>query len=148
MKNDAISATLPAGTYWIGDPCYSVPKDDWDDLLNVSDYFGCGGFGTRNTPPKGVYTFRGMPIAGFNTAYGDGVYEDEQGNRYPVAAGLIGAVPVAYAVSNPVGCRKVTFITPVTVSVDGNGLIRIGDITINTGDDEEFESEESEFSYV
>lgn len=133
MRFCNVEAILPAGTYWVGDPCYCVPDDHWDDLLNVSDFFGCGGFGTRNTLPKGVYNFRGVPILAFNTAYGDGVYEDDEGRKYPVDAGLIGAVPVSYAKSNPFGCHKMTFIVPTKVS-NVDGVITIGDIVINTND--------------
>lgn len=27
--------TLPAGKYWIGDPCYAIPDSDWDDFLDI-----------------------------------------------------------------------------------------------------------------
>ena len=30
-------ATLPAGTYWIGDPCYFVPDELWMEYLEANN---------------------------------------------------------------------------------------------------------------
>lgn len=72
---------LPAGTYFIGDPCYCFDKS-WSKVLNETDYY--------SEPYK---TDKGISMA-FNTAYGDGLYEDWFGGRYPVDAGLIGATDI------------------------------------------------------
>ena len=81
---------LPAGKYYIGDPCYVVPDEHWTD----GDDF-CDQLFSNNSPeaPANIMIL-GHPIQAQNTAHGDGVYDDNIGNSYPVDAGLIGAVPV------------------------------------------------------
>jgi len=32
------TARVPAGTYWIGDPCYTIPTDEWMEWLDAADY--------------------------------------------------------------------------------------------------------------
>lgn len=72
---------FPAGTYYIGDPCYAFQGNDWDSILDESDYFATGN------------KTRDIMWAG-STAHGDGTYTDQFGNEYPVDAGLIGIMPI------------------------------------------------------
>lgn len=75
---------VPAGKYFLGDPCYAVPDRLWDKLLGSCRFFAdCVG------------EVEGHKVLGFGTAHGDGVYEDQFGNEFPVDAGLIGLVPEA-----------------------------------------------------
>lgn len=76
-----MNATLPPGRYYIGDPCY-VFDESWDDVLTATDFFD-----------KNVQTFRGVPVFGHSTAYGDGAYHGSNGREYGVDAGLLGAIP-------------------------------------------------------
>jgi hypothetical protein len=76
---------VPAGTYFLGDPCYAVPDALWDALLQSCDYFQSRPIGEVN----------GHKVLGFNTKYGDGTYVDQDGNEFGVDAGLIGLVPEA-----------------------------------------------------
>lgn len=69
-----------AGTYYIGDPCYAFQGENWDKILNETDFFETG------KVHNGIW-------AG-STAYGDGAYTDQLGNEYPVDAGLIGIIPI------------------------------------------------------
>lgn len=75
---------VPAGKYFLGDPCYAVPNRLWDALLGSSKFFA-----------HPVGEVEGHKVLAFNTAYGDGVYEDQFQNEFPVDAGLIGLVPEA-----------------------------------------------------
>lgn len=75
-----ISLIFPAGTYYIGDPCYAFQGDAWDSILEESDYFNA------ETATRNMW-------AG-STAHGDGTYNDQFGNEYPVDAGLIGIMPI------------------------------------------------------
>lgn len=78
--------TLPAGRYFVGDPCYTAGKDDkaWQDWCSTAD------FGSDDVMAA---TFNGLPVVGLHTAHGDGSYRDFEGREYGVDAGLIGAVP-------------------------------------------------------
>ena len=79
MKIDTVY--VPAGKYVIGDPCYTVPDADWHKLLESCDYFN---------RPIGISG--GFEVLAFPTKYGDGVYRDQVGRKYPVDAGLIGCI--------------------------------------------------------
>lgn len=125
--------TLPAGTYVIGDPCYSVPKDQWSDILDQTDYFD---------KPKGFFkddSGNEIKVIAFTTMYGDGRFQDTFDNYYPVDAGLIGIMPVGdYPVGN--GCHTFTYPEAFLCKKIGSTLI-FGHIVIETGDIE-YEEEE------
>lgn len=76
---------VPKGKYFLGDPCYAVPDRHWMNLLTSCDFF-------RDTP---IGEVDGHKVLGFSTAHGDGCYEDQFENEYPVDAGMIGLVPEA-----------------------------------------------------
>lgn len=124
---------VPPGKYFLGDPCYSLSQDQWDAVLGSSDYF--------NQP---VGKADGHEVLGFSTAYGDGEYQDQYGNFFPVDAGLIGLVPEALIVlkgGSPVGYRRslgiwVEFTTPTTCNND-DGVLTFGKHRINTKDEGE-----------
>lgn len=78
--------TLPAGQYYIGDPCYVISDHNkWMAFLNSCDFFEAS-----VEASIGDDKFWASP-----TAYGDGVYESNKGGRFPVDAGLIGIVPLS-----------------------------------------------------
>ncbi len=77
-------AMLKAGTYWIGDLCY-VLHEVWDEVCErviEGDRVLEGKFGLAD----------GREFVMFNTAWGDGVYNDGNLNDYPVDSGNIGAI--------------------------------------------------------
>lgn len=89
----AIETTLPAGTYYIGDLCYVIGKEDkdWMDFLNNSFW--------RVAPERGPncggpVDYKGHKGFAAYTAHGDGCYQDQWYNEYPVDAGMIGIIPV------------------------------------------------------
>lgn len=131
MSNAPVgSAVVPAGTYVVGDPCYSIANDGWMDWLEAADF--------RN-PDKGHVlqaTIRGKVAVGVKTFAGDGCFTGTDGNEYGVDAGMIGLVPIEVADKNDLGERRVvvTFDEPVTCFNDYDGNITLGDIVIATGD--------------
>lgn len=135
-RGEVTVAIIPAGAYIVGDPCYFVPDDQWQPWLEAANY----------TYPSREHVLHapvhGHPVVGVSTAYGDGVYVDEQGREYPVDAGLIGLTPIALAATDwrrDLG-HLVTFDTEIACRYD-DGKIHLGPITINTGDEEEDETE-------
>ena len=121
------SVSVPAGTYFLGDPCYAVPSEMWDDLLASCDFFKL---------PVG--TVRRTQVLAFGTRWGDGTYTDGEGNSYPVDAGLIGLTPIALASArldswglSSMG-RIVTFVSATRCTSDNAGLLVFGRICINT----------------
>ena len=127
---------LPAGTYFIGDPCYAIEDDKWDDYLDhLWDV------------DEGVFDFEGFTVCAFNTKYGDGEYQDKYGRSFNVDAGLIGATPISLCAKydkeelNRLG-HIVDFDEDFIVYSDmtDEGKIVFGDIIIKTDEDEFYET--------
>ncbi len=125
------SYTLPAGTYYIGDPCYVFNNKDWDrickeclDELGIISIF------------KHKFFMEG-------TTYGDGTYHDNFGRNYPVDAGLIGAVPIELIAKKymRVGMAFITFDKELFIEYN-DGNFTFGDIVIKTRYDDEDDEEE------
>lgn len=125
--------TLPAGKYWIGDPCYVLDKRDtptenfrWDQFVDFC--FDGDPTGRKN---EGIVDHQGITFAFFGTEYGDGCYPDNLGNHYGVDAGMIGCIPVDNIEVNSLGTVH-TFDKDFDCEYD-NGTIRFGHVTIKTG---------------
>lgn len=117
---------LPAGDYFVGDPCYGVPNDRWMEWLEAANY--------EDNPRLLVAALNERTVVGVGTAYGDGEYFDQQGRRYPVDAGLIGVVPVELVGNGsvtPSGMHRVTFTERFECRYD-DGTIILGSIQIDT----------------
>lgn len=81
---------LKAGTYYIGDLCYVLNKEngwDWSELCHITQDFG-------SENGAHIFVVNGHRFCSFNTMYGDGAYFDNKGNKYDVDSGSIGAIPV------------------------------------------------------
>ena len=130
-KHDVeVQVTLPAGTYWLGDPCYIIKDEDWVPWLEACDF-------TKQDNLVGQVPGKEIMACGFRTAFGDGVYAFEGHNsrsmKYDewnvlaelgVDSGMIGFVESIY--TNPQEgtenmVKKVTFEHPVTITCrEGN----------------------------
>lgn len=130
---------LPAGSYFISDPCYIIRDEQYDRLLKETDYFG------YQLPDRGnifIDSVTKLPFAVFSTAYGDGSYFDESGFEYGVDAGCISCVPVAMVDGHPDSyayINLVTFDSPFEVGYN-NGVIKFGHIIIETSPSYEYEN--------
>ena len=123
---DAMDNELPAGKYWIGDPCYVLGRgkhEDWIDVLNKTNYFD-----------GDVYTIRGSKLWGHGTAYGDGTYTDKEGREYGVDAGILSVIPWKLVEdkkkADTLG-HVVTFDAPFECRYD-SGILHMGHISIDT----------------
>ena len=114
---------FPAGTYYVGDPCYCFNRDTWLLLGNQTDWF-------HKTP---IGKLGKVPMLAFGTAYGDGEYPDNAGRRYPVDSGLIGLVPEALIDADYSDCgHLIVFDKPFDCEENGPGCMRFGNIIIDT----------------
>jgi hypothetical protein len=135
-----LMVTLPAGDYYISDPCYVLgtedrgdcfkdgkydrSKDGWMDVLDACDSF-CK-----------PYVKNEMTAVAFDTSFGDGTYYDQFDREYGVDAGMIGCTPVAMVdrteyLERKDLLHKVTFTAPFDCMAH-NGVIIFGDIVIDT----------------
>lgn len=135
--------TLPAGKYFVGDPCYVIEDSDlWSKFCDK--YFD---YSEEHVSTVSGAVINGHMVVASGTALGDGFYEDESGNGYSVDAGLIGLTPEALLKdfnNFEEICEKaeglgqwVDFDSEVTISYS-EGLISISsdsiEISISTGD--------------
>ena len=125
-KNDIeIQVQIPAGDYWLSDPCYTIRDEDWLPWLEACNY-------REEDNLVGVIPGTDFYAVGFRTAWGDGVYPLQKEHEYRrdiwndvaelgVDAGLIGFVPCEYGGEDSLYVHKFTFesITSVTWR-DGN----------------------------
>ena len=83
--------TMPAGMYFLGDPCYAIDEDGvWDEWLAEAEEAG-----TPEANDVMVADVDGVPMLGFHTAYGDGGYLSSDGEHlFGVDSGMIGLVPI------------------------------------------------------
>lgn len=133
MSNKMI---MPAGKYWIGDPCYVFPNDGlmsdkWEELLAKVNFFEI---------TYGELDGGKIKVWAASTAYGDGRYVGSNGKAFPVDAGLIGIVPqetVDYLgrTDNDLDhCGLFIEFTEPFVVMSRNGNFTFGHINIDTGD--------------
>lgn len=125
---------VKAGTYHLGDPCYTVPGDRWMEWLNAADF--------ESNHAVLDAELGGHRVIGLSTAYGDGTYRGSDGFIYGVDAGLIGLVPVdlpGIRDDLPDLTTKVAFHEDFDVVRDSNGTLTFGHIVIETGDVEDDE---------
>jgi hypothetical protein len=109
---------LPAGVYWIGDLSY-VFEDFFDQCLDEL---------------QGVHaTKSGLKFAIFNTANGDGIFVDNDGDEYGVDVSNIGCIPLD-AIDEESGLgHLVRFSAPFACQyIAEGGMICFGDLSIKT----------------
>jgi hypothetical protein len=134
---------MRAGDYYVGDLCY-VMHDEWKEVCELlfegrTDH-GCN---------EGIFNLKdGRTFALFNTAWGDGVYEDNFGAAYMVDAGCIGCIKLSdIDLDNPdnglTGGQIVGFDNDFEVDSDG-ALLTFGHIRIDT--DPYYEDDSDEFT--
>lgn len=95
---------FPAGVYLIGDPCHTIPNDEWDGIIEATNCFGSDSWVyERKAEGKpigtdfddGVYHWNGKTCFASGTRYGDGFYSSRGGAvQVGVDAGLIGIIPL------------------------------------------------------
>jgi len=123
-----MNETFEPGDYYVGDLCY-VLRDEWDEVCSLTI--------NGHKCLDGTFTLaNGTKFATYGTAYGDGVYVDQKGHKYPVDAGLIGCVAVkdldANILKNNIHLGNIIkFDKPFTTSED-QGVIVIGNLSIDT----------------
>lgn len=121
--------TMPAGNYWIGDLCYALSDEDWEEVceLTISPEGDC---------LEGEFEFKdGRRFAMYSTAYGDGIYKDQNGFEYPVDSGTLGCILLKDsfdpAVADSESGRVVNFDSDFETESTGRFVI-IGNVRIDT----------------
>lgn len=128
---------MKAGKYYVGDLCY-VLGDRWDEVCDLII--------VEHRCLDGVFELKdGTRFAIYGTAHGDGYYSDQQANGYPVDSGSIGCVLVDQITEGQLDItlgNTFNFEEDFETYTEG-GVIRIGDIEIDTVG-ESYEDEEDD----
>jgi len=154
--------SLPAGTYYIGDPCYVIKDEDWMQALDETNFFNM--FPSAEATVKREYNDKHMMngiflceidtgikdsesylLAASSTAWGDGCYNCFDGyekiGECGVDAGLIAAIPVAMIKEHgqesglDLGVIH-DFDHPFGIEYS-DGTISFGNVKVYTGDDDD-----------
>lgn len=112
-----------AGKYYIGDPCYVVNDEEWDDLLEQTSHF-----------TNEEQSYKGHNIFAGAIAFGDGLYYDNMERSYGVDSGNLGIIPVVAL--NDLNIKLlhghiITFKFDFNVEIN-EGIFRFGDIIDST----------------
>lgn len=133
---------MKAGTYYVGDLCY-VMHEQWEEVCSLlfagRDDHNCN---------QGEFMLRdGTRFAIYNTAYGDGTYDDQSGRSYGVDSGSIGCILMEdIDICHPdnfVGDGQTVTFDQDFYTGSQDGKIMVGHIAIDTdpmyNDEEEYE---------
>ena len=71
--------------YYVGDLCY-VMTDEWEEMVDLHDF---------DNETRSYQLADGRNYFMYSTMYGDGQYNDLDGNPYSVDSGTLGAIKVA-----------------------------------------------------
>ena len=110
---------IPAGEYYLGDPCYAFTYTTWLNLLREN-----------NNLEDGEAKIKGLKIVAFSTIEGDGKYDSCMGDIL-VDSGLIGLVPQSLADKTVQHMYRVEFKTK-TRCEKINGKLIFGKYIIET----------------
>jgi hypothetical protein len=130
---------LPAGTYYIGDPCYVIAEDKWSDFCDASFVGGAA----PHHASQAVTEFCGYPMYANSTDSGDGCYLGSDGRLYGVDGGMLSVVPIEL-VSDMSEAKRLGSIVEFThpfMAYYEKGTFFFDRISIPTGPEEEEEDE-------
>ena len=126
------SYIVPAGKYWLGDPCYIIKDKDWLHFCNQHSFND-----TEGNPSVALHD--NTLVLAFSTYHGDGHYLDQHGNSYAVDAGLIGLVPWEYTEkftekdsTEYFSLSNVVEFTEDTLCFTADGILTFGNYIIDT----------------
>lgn len=105
-----VVGVMAAGDYYIGDPCYAIDENLWQqfcDMILDDDILknGC------------IIEFQGHKCFVCATNWGDGAYYDQLGREFGVDAGILGAIPKVLCVRERWQELGHTFVTTEDFSV-------------------------------
>lgn len=126
---------MQAGKYYVGDLCYVMSNDEWDQVCSIIIQ--------GNKVIDGEFKLKDdRKFAIYSTAYGDGLYNDYYANEYSVDSGSIGCIKVEdikaekYDDIERLGAIvefETDFVTGGGRGTKGwNGIIQFGRIAIET----------------
>jgi hypothetical protein len=124
------------GIYYIGDPIYLF-SENWDEVLEETNSFN--------------EKLNGYTVAGGETSFGNGQYEDNFGRKYGVNSGILAILPSdvvdikkIYSIEKSKIMHLVEFEEDFNVEID-DGIFIFGEVQIDTKKDNNFDQYNDEF---
>jgi hypothetical protein len=120
---------MKKGEYYVGDLCYVLSDEQWDELCDKMAVHDMGYFELSDKTKVCIY----------HTAYGDGEYESNVGTLHPVDSGTIGCVLASKIVKEVKKSQIkdfgaiIKFDTDFECSVTAKGVLTFGPVKISTG---------------
>lgn len=100
---DVLDCKLPPGEYYVGDICYVLDHNVYDDIWGTKFKFEDGKYTINYDGYHGVFAVA-------STAHGDGTYRGSNGKYFDVDAGVIGIVSRSLCAQQETGEYEATFI--------------------------------------
>jgi len=117
---------MPAGKYYLGDPCYVIEGERWNEFL--------GEFWVLS---PGIFTFDNFECCAFYTKWGDGCYRSSEGHLLGVDAGMIGIIPMEIITNgHPETDGAIVEFISAFECFESNGLLVFGSIEVDTDPNE------------
>ncbi len=158
MKNPnnlGLSEKFPAGIYYIGDLCYVMKNELWQEWLELTSV--CDSEGNVQSYEDGIYQFRGFNVGWHGTNYGDGVYLSDRmaniskTNIVTVDSGTIGIIALK-ALSDWLSHEEMDEVMTGTLNlvhrfdhdfhVELSVNMQFGNLIIHTDGSDDYEEEE------
>ena len=128
---NSFTFTLPAGEYYIGDLCYVLGDEIYDNIFGGAEY------------KTGIYEEKGTGRTFLVTrTWGDGNYRGSDGNDFIIDSSSIGICSASLMAKNDGGGHTYTFSTPVKCNFRGGRCsffwdrYNFLDVEIHEGDEE------------
>jgi hypothetical protein len=123
---------FPAGKYYIGDLCYVMSDDEWQEVCSLLEDDNDGHLTLKN----------GKQFACFRTAYGDGTYRTNADGSCSVDSGTIGCLLMCQCSQQPdpeLGLVVDIATDFAPYNVDGD--MTFGHVDVYTNDEDEYEGD-------
>ena len=139
---------MKAGTYYIGDLCYVMTDEEWDEIFGLT-------FPTPYDMVDGEFELKdGRRVTQYGTAYGDGQYDSNIGTSHCVDSGSIGCIAIEDIRDEAIEIKDIqSFGAVVTFEEDFHtsgsaSYLVFGHVVIDTSYEEEEEYEDEDDWYV
>ena len=112
-EHQSEQVVMPAGLYYIGDPCYVLSEERWAELRDaMHPQYPDGGRNLDGIDPA-AWTSQELSMMAMETCIGDGGYRDNESYEYGVDSGTIGAIQLAGASLLRLNSESLTYDTQV-----------------------------------
>lgn len=125
MTDSSVKLTLPAGTYWIGDPGYILSEEQYEQWLQEIE---------KGNEYDAVVIMNGYSFVTLSTMLGDGYYKSNLRFKFGVDSGNLACIPIGIVKQPPHKhfVRRRTFKKAFKCFRTKKGMVHFGSVMIDT----------------